>query len=68
MYDSMTKDVMRVEESISDVKELLQQRKPDVWEEEWEIAVQDLLRQDAGWGCVFVTHNSPNTGIRQIDI
>lgn len=51
---------MRVEESISDVKELLQQRKPDVWEEEWETAVQDLLRQDAGWGYVgyFIIHNS----------
>ncbi|KAG8831819.1 hypothetical protein FRC17_002524 [Serendipita sp. 399] len=50
MYHSMIDATQRVEESIQDVKELLQKRaSPDQWEEEWHTVVQDLLKQVSGW-------------------
>lgn len=49
MYNSMWDGVARVEASIEDVKELLQKRKGDTWEEEWEAVVQELLQRDSGW-------------------
>jgi hypothetical protein len=41
-----------VEESISDVKEMIQQRLglEGPWEKEWADEVQGLLERDAGWG------------------
>lgn len=53
VYDALAKDVEDVEESISDVKELLQ-RKPrsssdPVWQSEWIQVVQEMVKQHAGW-------------------
>jgi len=41
-----------VEESIADVKEMIQQRlgMDGPWQREWADEVQGLLERDAGWG------------------
>ncbi|KAG8831773.1 hypothetical protein FS842_005227 [Serendipita sp. 407] len=50
MYHSMVEATRRVEDSIQDVKELLQKRSSQGgWEEEWHTIAQDLLKQDSGW-------------------
>lgn len=49
MYHAMKDEVKDVELALSDVKDLLQQAKPDDWEKEWYEIVQDIVRKDAGW-------------------
>ncbi|ORX38180.1 hypothetical protein BD324DRAFT_619872 [Kockovaella imperatae] len=52
LFEALCVSQQRVEESISDVKEMIQQRlgKNGPWEEEWVEEVQGLLERDAGWG------------------
>ncbi|OCF75654.1 hypothetical protein I204_02946 [Kwoniella mangroviensis CBS 8886] len=52
IYDTLRTSQERVEESISDVKDMIIQRlgsEGDVWEKEWVEEVQSLLERDAGW-------------------
>lgn len=52
MYDHLVRNQARVEESILDVKDLLQlqyAQDEQRWRPEWVEAVQELLERDAGW-------------------
>ncbi|KAJ9128045.1 hypothetical protein QFC24_000336 [Naganishia onofrii] len=64
IYHNLLHSLHRVEDAISDVKELLQEqalktaravdvkstKEPLSWEKEWFEQVQSLLEMDAGWG------------------
>jgi hypothetical protein len=64
IYHNLLHSLRRVEDAISDVKELLQEqafktaravdakstKEPLSWEKEWFEQVQSLLEMDAGWG------------------
>ena len=53
MFKSMCEEVEDTEEAVSDVKELLVRRlgkKTMEMQREWVQVVQDIVRQNAGWG------------------
>ncbi|WRT68737.1 uncharacterized protein IL334_005717 [Kwoniella shivajii] len=53
IYETLCTSQLRVEEAISDVKEMIIERvgsEGDLWEKEWVEEVQGLLERDAGWG------------------
>ncbi|WWC63674.1 uncharacterized protein I303_106279 [Kwoniella dejecticola CBS 10117] len=53
IYDTLCTAQERVEEAISDVKDMIIDRLGsggDAWEKEWIEEVQGLLERDAGWG------------------
>ncbi len=52
MIDAIVEAQGRVEESIADVKEMIQERVgiQGDWQREWSNEVQKLLEMDAGWG------------------
>ena len=52
LFTALLDSQLRVEESIADVKDMIQQRVglQGPWEEEWVEEVQGLLERDSGWG------------------
>ncbi|KAK8854494.1 hypothetical protein IAR55_003232 [Kwoniella newhampshirensis] len=53
IYNTLCLAQIRVEDAISDVKEMIIERlgrNSDGWEKEWVEEVQGLLERDAGWG------------------
>lgn len=49
VYRKLIQNLERVENSLYDVKEMIQQRLGDEWELEWVEEVQKVLEMDAGW-------------------
>jgi len=53
LYTALEQAQIRVEDSIADVKEMIQKRlgtQGIEWEKDWCEEVQGLLERDAGWG------------------
>lgn len=49
MFAKLIENQSRVEASLSDVKEMIQQRLGADWQDEWSSEVQKVLAMDAGW-------------------